>query len=78
MALVSCAMPQRGETRGAADDELARLVDFKWVMAPHGLWIDLPRIIRDRVYARQCLERARRTPSELVRRLAERVLPPLC
>lgn len=78
MAQMSCVLPQRCEERGAAHDELAQLVDFKWLMAPHGLWIDLPLIIRDRIYARQCLDRARRTPSELVRRLAERVLPPLC
>lgn len=60
------------------DDELAQLVDFKWLIAPHGFWIDLPRIVHDRLYARQCLDSARLTPSELVRRTAERVLPRLC
>lgn len=78
MAVMSCVLPQRCEEREEADDELARLVDFKWLMAPHGLWVDLPRIIRDRIYARQCLDKARVTPSALVRRMAERVLPPLC
>jgi hypothetical protein len=77
MAVMSCSLPPVANAPDA-DDELARLADFKWLMAPHGLWIDLPRIIRDRIYARQCLDRARQTPSELVRRLADRVLVPLC
>jgi len=78
MAVMHCVLPLRCEEREQADDELAQLVDFKWLMAPHGLWVDLPRIIRDRIYARQCLERARHTPSALVQRRAEQVLPPLC
>jgi hypothetical protein len=78
MAVMSCVLPLRCEERDEADDELARLADFKWLMVPHGLRIDLPRVIRDRCYARQCLEQARLTPSALVRRAAERVLPPLC
>lgn len=78
MAVMSCVLPLRCEERVDADDELAQLADFKWLMVPHGLRIDLPRIIRDRLYARQCLERARHVPSSLVRKRAEQVLLPLC
>lgn len=78
MAVMTCVLSPRCEERESADDELAQLADFKWLMVPHGLRIDLPRVIRDRFYARECLERARHTPSALVRRAAERVLPPLC
>lgn len=78
MAVMSCVLPLRCEERVDADDELARLADFKWLMLPHGVRIDLPRIIRDRLYARRCLDTARTLPSSLVRRRAEQVLPPLC
>jgi hypothetical protein len=78
MAVMSSLLPLRCEERVDADDELARLADFKWLMVPHGLRIDLPRLIRDRIYARQCLDAARATPSALVRKRAEQVLPPLC
>jgi hypothetical protein len=77
MAVMCCSLPPVADAPDAGD-ELAQLVDFKWLMAPHGLRIDLPRIIRDRIYARQCLDRARVTRSALVQRMAERVLPPLC
>lgn len=77
MAVMSSVLSPRCKAQ-EADDELAQLVDFKWLIAPHGFWIDLPRIVRDRLYARECLASARLTPSELVRRTAERVLPRLC
>jgi hypothetical protein len=34
------------------------LVDFKWLMAGMGWWVDLDRWRRDECYARQCLANA--------------------
>lgn len=58
--------------------ELDDLADFMALIAAHGMRLDLPRLIRDRVYARHCLDEARHTPSALVQRCAEQVLVPLC
>jgi hypothetical protein len=39
--------------------ELWKLVDFKWLMAGQGWWVDLTRFRRDAAYAAQCLHSAR-------------------
>jgi hypothetical protein len=38
--------------------ELLKLVDFKWMMAGQGWWVDLTRIQRDSAYAVDCLKSA--------------------
>ena len=43
------------------------LVDFKWLMAGAGWWVNLSRLQRDRAYADECLQRALKSDSELLR-----------
>ena len=43
------------------------LVDFKWLMAGVGWWVNLTRLQCDRAYANECLQRALRSDSELLR-----------
>ena len=35
--------------------DLWRWADLKWLLAAHGLWVDLPRVQRDRAYALECI-----------------------
>lgn len=57
--------------------DLLALADLKWVMSAYVGRIDIPRLLREPAYARRCLDEASATPSELVQRLALRVLSPL-
>lgn len=52
----------------AGDDALLKLVDFKWLMAGVGWRVDLTRLQHDSAYTRQCLERALKSESALLRR----------
>lgn len=40
------------------DDAFLDLVDFKWLMAGVGWWVNLSRLQCDSVYAEECLQRA--------------------
>lgn len=44
----------------AADrgDSMLAEVDFKWLMAGQGCWVDTARLHRDSVYARACFAQA--------------------
>ncbi len=42
------------------------LVDFKWLMAGLGWWVDLTRLQRDSAYVSECLQRALSSDSELI------------
>ena len=68
-----------GSTTGLSGEppDLLALTDLKWVMSAYVECIDTARLVREPAYARRCLEAACATPSELVRRLAARVLSPL-
>ncbi|MCK6425220.1 MAG: hypothetical protein L6Q75_09020 [Burkholderiaceae bacterium] len=70
------ALPRRSPARGAAPD-LVALTDLKWLMSAYVERIDIPRLLREPAYAQRCLEVARTTPSEVVQRVATRVLSPL-
>ena len=48
-------------------DSFLNLVDFKWLMAGVGWWVDLSRLQSDRAYMEECLQRALRSDSELLR-----------
>jgi hypothetical protein len=48
-------------------------VDFKWLMAGHGWWVDTTRLHKDPAYAAACLASARRLPSATVRQCAARL-----
>ncbi|AKJ28075.1 hypothetical protein [Caldimonas brevitalea] len=48
--------PQRREP--ARQVEFLRLVDFKWMMAGQGWWVDLTRLQRDPGYAGHCIASA--------------------
>ena len=49
------------------DDGFLNLVDFKWLMAGQGWWVNLTRLQRDKEYLRECLTRAMQTRSDLLR-----------
>lgn len=48
-------------------DIFLNLVDFKWLMAGMGWWVDLSRLQSDRAYIDECLQRAQKSGSELLR-----------
>ena len=47
-------------------DRFLNLVDFKWLMAGMGWWVDLSRLQSDKAYIEECLQRALRSDSELL------------
>jgi hypothetical protein len=47
-----------------AGDTLLAEVDFKWLMAGQGCWVDAVRLHQDRAYASACLATARSLPCE--------------
>lgn len=49
-------------------DRFLNLVDFKWLMAGMGWWVDLSRLQRDKAYIDECLLRALTSDSELLRK----------
>ncbi|MDP9968997.1 hypothetical protein J2W39_000220 [Variovorax paradoxus] len=49
------------------NDAFLNLVDFKWLMAGVGWRVDLSRLQIDRTYIDECLQRALRSNSELLR-----------
>ena len=49
------------------DDVFLNLVDFKWLMAGVGWWVSLSRLQSDRAYIDECLQRALRSGSQLLR-----------
>ena len=49
------------------DDILLKLVDFKWLMAGVGWWVNLSRLQSDSAYIDECLQRALRSDCELLR-----------
>jgi hypothetical protein len=50
------------------DDIFLNLVDFKWLMAGVGWWVNLSRLQSDLGYIDECLQRALKSDSELLRR----------
>ena len=50
------------------------LVDFKWLMAGLGWWVDVPRLRRDALYADQCARRGLASESPLLQRRSEELL----
>ena len=50
-----------------SDHTFLDLVDFKWLMAGLGWWVDLSRLQRDVAYAGECLKRGLSSGSELLR-----------
>lgn len=56
------------------DDCFLNLVDFKWLMAGVGWWVDLSRLQSDRGYTEECLQRALSSDSELLRKHSVKLL----
>lgn len=59
---------------GRRSEDLLLLVDFKWLMAGIGWWVDLTRWRRDEDYAHDCLARALESDNALLRERARHVL----
>lgn len=47
---------------------LLNLVDFKWLMAGMGWWVNLSRLQGDKDYLDECLQRALTSDSELLQK----------
>ena len=62
--------PVRTPSPDAPGGAWLQLVDFKWLMAGIGWWVDLTRWQHDETYARGCLARALQSNHEVLRRLA--------
>ncbi|SCK15141.1 hypothetical protein VAR608DRAFT_0962 [Variovorax sp. HW608] len=56
------------------NDSFLNLVDFKWLMAGVGWWVNLSRLQSDRAYIDECLQRALRSDSELLRHCSVKLL----
>ncbi|TMH09619.1 MAG: hypothetical protein E6H58_10220 [Betaproteobacteria bacterium] len=54
-------------TRDPEANAFLRLVEFKWLMAGVGWWVDLTRLQRDIAYSEECLQRALGSGSRLLR-----------
>lgn len=48
-------------------------VDFKWLMAGQGCWVDPQRLLADPAYADQCLQDAQKSPCDALRQCAGRL-----
>lgn len=55
-------------------DRFLSLVDFKWLMAGKGWWVDLSRLQSDKAYVDECLQRALRSDSELLQKRSVEML----
>ena len=55
-------------------DRFLSLVSFKWLMAGVGWWVNLPRLQADEAYMDECLHRALRSDSELLKRRSVEML----
>ena len=53
--------------------ELVDIIDLKWLLAREGHHVHVERLQTDASYAGECLAIAARSPSEAVRRAAERL-----
>jgi hypothetical protein len=56
------------------NDAFLNLVDFKWLMAGVGWWVNLSRLQSDKDYIDACLQRALRSDSELLRKRSVELL----
>ena len=65
-------MPERTPEQ---DDTFLALVDFKWLMAGLGWWVDLSRAQRDMAYAGECAQRGLASRSGLLRKRSIEFLP---
>lgn len=64
---------------GMPADDLLLEVDFKWLMAGQGCWIDPTRLRADPLYAARCLRTALCSPCEALRgcaRFLQKALEP--
>jgi hypothetical protein len=69
-------MNTKPEQASREHQTLVELVDFKWLMAGVGWWVDLSRLQRDKDYADECLHRAVGSGSQLLRERAAWLLRP--
>jgi len=58
----------------ACDAVFLGLVDFKWLMAGLGWWVDLSRLRRDMAYAGECARRGLSSDSSVLRRRSQKLL----
>lgn len=64
------ALPTQDDPSHHRDNGILLEVDFKWLMAGIGYWIDVGRLHMDPVYANNCLQCALKSDCEPLRRCA--------
>ncbi|HEV8314216.1 MAG TPA: hypothetical protein VGQ23_14205 [Burkholderiaceae bacterium] len=67
-------MDATAEDTLACDAMFLALVDFKWLMAGLGWWVDLSRLRRDTAYAGECARRGLSSESSVLRRRSQELL----
>ena len=65
--------PSAHASRADARTSLLTEVDFKWLMAGRGCWIDVPRFHDDPAYAQACLHKALQSSSFALQQCAARL-----
>ena len=58
----------------ACDAVFLALVDFKWLMAGLGWWVNLSRLRSDAAYASECAQRGLSSESPVLRRRSRELL----
>ena len=66
-------VPPADESESAARAALLSEVDFKWLMAGQGCWIDIPRFHHDPAYALTHLEMGLQSSTQALRQCAARL-----
>lgn len=61
---------RHGELARLAFDDLLIEVDFKWLMAGQGWWVDSDRIKHDPIYASACIQSALNSDCDPLRHCA--------
>ena len=67
---------QQVTAANARQDLFVDLVDFKWLMAGVGWWVNLSRLQQDAAYAQDCLQRALSSGLPLLRERGAALLSP--
>ncbi|HXD07604.1 MAG TPA: hypothetical protein VN680_16250 [Burkholderiaceae bacterium] len=69
------AAPQGAIAAGPGAVAWVELVDFKWLMAGQGWWVDLGHLQRDRTYALACVRRGMASNVAPLREACRRLRP---
>jgi hypothetical protein len=72
-AATALPAPTPAPAPAGSREDMLLLVDFKWLMAGLGWWVDLNRWRRDAGYVRECLDRGCSSPSVPLQRCVQQL-----